>query len=366
MPMEHAADRRAAFWQAAQQQGLGGAVVADPRHVYYLTGWQPTPLRPAYLVFDETGRATLVAPAGTPVAGVAVEEYLGYSIQEVFPAVPRSLEALARVRPGGSKPLGVESAVLTTAAAAAAVGNRETADITPLLQRLRLRKWPDELALIMEAAKQADAGYAAAELALRAGADEFELYLHARQAVEATAGEMLAFDGDFVSGERTLLHGGPPTHRQPRAGDTVILDLFPTYRGYWADTCRTFTVASPTAAQLALGERVLEALEAGRQAIRPGLRANELYETVRQALGRHGDSSSFTHHGGHGIGLWPHEGPMVIPADDTELAEGMVVTLEPGLYLPDVGGVRYEDDYVVTAGGCATISAAPKRLFPPA
>jgi len=345
-----------------QALGLHAAVVSDPRHVYYLTGYHPLPNRPAYLVVAAGEVARLVAPRGAACDGVEVVPYLGYSIHEVFPALARSLEALAGALPQ-AEPLGVERESVSLAALEA-VGSPQTVDIGSVLRRMRLCKWPDEVALIRRCALLTDAGYQAAAEAIRAGGDELEVYLATRTAIEREAGEVTPFDGDFVSGERTLQHGGPPTCRRPRPGDTFIIDLFPTYRGYWADTCRTLAVSRPTPAQEALAERVLAALEAGRRAIRPGLRADELYHLVKETLGHAGDNTSFSHHGGHAVGLWPHESPMIIPADHTPLAEGMVITLEPGLYLPDVGGVRFEDDYLVTADGCETLSRFPKVLAP--
>ena len=361
--MQFAGERFGAFCRELEGQGVSAALVCDPRHVYYLTGFRPLPLRPAYLVVT-AGQGRLVAPAGTQVEGLPVQEYLAYSIQELFPALPRSLEALARVRPGSRGPVGVEPQATSLAVARAALDGREPVDITPLLARLRLRKWPDEVELIRRGAELADAGYAAARQAAAAGGDEMAAYLASRHAVEGNAGEQVEFDGDFVSGERTLLHGGPPTGRRPQPGDTFILDLFPTYRGYWADTCRTLVMGEPTPAQQELARRVLAALEAGRQAIRPGLAAHELYRVLQQALGRGGDASSFSHHGGHGVGLSPHEPPMIVPADHTVLEAGMVVTLEPGLYLPGVGGMRFEDDYLVTDQGAQALSHYPLGLQP--
>jgi len=362
--MTHAPQRLQAFRQELDRLSLEAAVVSDPRHVYYLTGYRPLPLRPAYLVVETGGEARLVAPQGAQAPGLALAPYLGYSIHHLFPALPSSLEALSRARPAGSGPVGLELDAVGRAAAEAALGGRPAADIGPVLRQLRLRKWPDELALICRCAQLTDAGYQAAARALAEGGDEFEIYLATKTAVEAAAGEPVEFDGDFVSGERSLLRGGPPTRRRPQPGDTFILDLFPTYRGYWADTCRTLVLGLPTPGQQALAERVLEALAAGRDAIRPGLPAQELYQVVRQALGRQGDASSFDHHAGHAVGLWPHESPMIVPADATTLAEGMVITLEPGLYLPETGGVRFEDTYLVTAQGAQPLSRFPLRLAP--
>jgi len=352
--------RRERFLAAMRDAGATTAIIANARHIYYLTGYLPGERSPAFLLLHGGQRPMLVAGAGDSQAAGDVEVHLyeDYSIHHVVDrrraAARALLDAAERFGLARAGPIGVELHDLP-AFAEPALGRRKRIDITPVLRLMRQVKDADEQQRIRRTAAVTAAGHAAARQAAVPGATELEVYTAIQSACVLAAGQPIAFAGDFVSGERSWQIGGPPSARQMRDGDLFICDLFPTVDGYWADTTRTFAIGAPTRAQRELYDIVAQALDRGRTALRPGVRASDVYREVRAVIAEAGHADRFPHHAGHGIGLDPHEAPMIIPGDDTPLRAGMVVTLEPGIYVEGVGGVRLEDNYVITADGAEVI-----------
>ena len=348
--------RRERFLAQMQERGPSVALISDPRHIFYLTAYRAGPRSPAFLMLRQGETPVLVAGAsGFPaVEGVETHLYEDYSIHHVVERRRAAAQALMgaahRFNLAKEGPIGVEAFELP-AMAEQALGGRDGVDVAPILRSMRACKDRDEIECIRRSVEVTRAGHAAAREAAVAGTTEMQAYAAIQRACVLEAGEPIAFDGDFVSGERSWEIGGPPTQRTMRDGDLFICDLFPTVAGYWADTTRTFAVGAASAAQKNLYDLVRAALERGRTALRPGVRARDVYHEVRAAIAAGGRAEQFPHHAGHGFGLDPHESPMIIPGDETELRAGMTVTLEPGVYVEGVGGVRLEDNYVITEDG---------------
>jgi Xaa-Pro dipeptidase len=173
------------------------------------------------------------------------------------------------------------------------------------------------------------------------------------QAANAALGTSVALEGDFACGMRGVTLGGAPLSRRLQAGELYILDVFPPVYGYRADLCRTAAVGVPSPAQESLRAAVAEALQAAAAAVRPGVACAAVQAQLTQQLDRHPRAGgSFRHHGGHGIGLDPHESPRITLESQDLFEVGDVFTLEPGLYAPSLGGgVRLEDNYRVTQSG---------------
>ena len=363
--------RMARFQAALQERGARAALICAPRHIHYLTGHVPAGRSPAFVLARIGEQPLLVLgdseaeAARAATADIAVAPYEDYSIHRVVlrrrEAAQALAQAVARYHLGKDGPVAIEADDLP-AFAAPHVAGADVVDIAPTLRALRACKDPDEQDKIRRAVAVTNAGHAAAREAAAPGAAEMQVYAAIQRACVLEAGEPIAFDGDFLSGERTVLMGGAPTDRVLREGDLFICDLFPTVADYWADTTRTFAVGAASAAQRELYEVVRGALERGRRAVRPGALASEVYHEMRAAIAEAGHADRFPHHGGHGIGLEPHESPWIIPGDDTALRPGMTMTLEPGVYLEGVGGVRLEDNYIITRDGADVIPPYPLGL----
>jgi Xaa-Pro aminopeptidase/Xaa-Pro dipeptidase len=145
-------------------------------------------------------------------------------------------------------------------------------------------------------------------------------------------------------------------------GDLVLLDFGAAWDGYRADTTRMAVVGEPDARQREIHAVVLEAHDAAIAAVRPGERAAVVDEAARAVIRAAGLGDTFIHRVGHGLGLEAHEAPSLEPGSDAVLEAGMVVTIEPGVYLPGWGGMRIEDDVVVEPGGARLLTSADRRL----
>jgi len=167
-----------------------------------------------------------------------------------------------------------------------------------------------------------------------------------------------------------IVAGGPnsanphatPTGRALEPGDLLVIDWGARVNGYCSDLTRTFAIGKSDPELERIYETVLQANTAGRAAGKPGLAASEVDRASRDVIDQAGFSEFFTHRTGHGLGMEAHEAPYISSANADLLEEGMTYTVEPGIYLPDKGGVRIEDNVLVTAEGTETLSDYPREL----
>jgi Xaa-Pro aminopeptidase len=179
----------------------------------------------------------------------------------------------------------------------------------------------------------------------------------------ANVGGPFALEGNFASGPRTLANEPPATNRQLQAGDVIFIDLYPIIHGNAADLTRSFIVGKPSEAQLERHEVLKNALAAGVDALNPGVRACDVDRAVRSSIATALGGYTFPRHAGHALVLEAQERPMLVPGDNTIIEPGMAVAIEPGPYLPDLGGMRVEGNYLVTETGCMSLSDYPIELF---
>ena len=157
-------------------------------------------------------------------------------------------------------------------------------------------------------------------------------------------------------------HAGP-SDRRLTPGDLLVIDWGATYQGYVSDLTRTFAVGAVDGELRKIAGIVAEANAAGRAASRPGIQAGDVDRAARAVIDRSGYGAYFTHRVGHGIGMEGHEPPYMFAENTLILAEGMTYTVEPGIYLTGRGGVRVEDNVVITATGAETLSDLPRELL---
>ena len=227
-------------------------------------------------------------------------------------------------------------------------------DLSAQTQALRTRKPASFDEGYSRAAAVNRAAYAAVREALRPGMSGQELYACIARAEILEGGAPSAFTGDFLIGADTANITGFSDHRRAQPGDAVIVDLLSSQNGYHCDTTRTFFLGEPSAAQRAAYRAVLRALHAGERMLHPGARASEVYRAVSDSLISDG-CGALVHHAGHCVGYRWFEYPDFVPGCDAPLTENRVVTLEPGLYFPGQFGVRFENNYRVTAHGPAVL-----------
>ena len=206
----------------------------------------------------------------------------------------------------------------------------------------------------------------AAMAAVRPGVAEREVAAVIEAALRSAGYERPAFDTIVASGPNAALPHYRAGERKLSVGDLVVLDFGGVLDGYCSDLTRTVSVGSPSSDAVRVHAAVLAAQRAAIDAVRPGVLASLIDAAARQVLDARGLGEAFGHGTGHGLGLDVHEDPRVARAtpdsSSVPLEAGMVLTVEPGAYLAGWGGVRIEDDVLVTATGCETLTSVPREL----
>jgi Xaa-Pro aminopeptidase len=366
------ADRRGACAERVRALGLDALVVTSPGDLRYLVGYSgvstlgPNPFcagPAAALVLFAGGDATLcagepdLALAGTPVDSVgalAIEQYETFGGLDPLSPRRRLSEAIGRAL-DSARIVGFQPASLP-ANVQPLLAEREPAmawcDAGEVVMTLRMRKSRAELALIRRAIAVCDASQAAVAGLVREGQSQGALYDELRAIVYRAAGGSVPCILEASLGPAP--EGDPDgRNRVVRAGDLVLTDIAPRVGAYWGDSCKTQTLQPPTDVQAAMLATVRDTLDRATDAVRPGLRVADLDTLMRDGIGRR--YPTFPGGGGHGIGLDFHESPRLVPTETATIAEGMVIAMEPAIYLPDAA-VRLEHVVAVTEDGCAVLS----------
>jgi Xaa-Pro aminopeptidase len=198
---------------------------------------------------------------------------------------------------------------------------------------------------------------------LEPGMAELEVALELEVFMRRSGADAVAFPPIVASGPNSALPHAVPTGRLLAAADFVTLDFGAKVRGYCADMTRTVVLGTASERQRAIHAAVLEANDAGRAAVRPGAVGVQVHQAAVAVLDEHGMGALFGHGLGHGVGLDVHEGPRLGPASEDVLAPGMVVTVEPGVYEPGLGGARIEDLVVVDGQGHRVLTRSARELI---
>ncbi len=365
--------RHATIRRAVETLGLDALIVTAPANIRYLT--------------NHAGSAgTLVAAAGA--MHLLVDFRYHESVRQLQASasacptlrlwpVPASydealLECLAET---GVTTVGFEAAHLTVARhewlVRTAAARRVAVTLRPterVVEQARVIKDDAEMAILREAARRLTPVARAAFDMVRPGTIERAVAARIESAIREAGFERPAFDTIVASGPNAALPHYRAGDRVLERGDVVVLDFGGVLDGYCSDLTRTVAVAPPSAEAHRVHQAVREAQQAAIDAVRPGIATTDVDRAARRVLDAHGLGEAFGHGTGHGLGLDVHEEPRVTrPRADVApvpLEPGMVFTIEPGAYLPGWGGVRIEDDVLVTARGCEVLTSVPYALIP--
>ncbi len=239
-------------------------------------------------------------------------------------------------------------------------------ELTPLsgeIEKIRMVKSEDEVALIQKACDIADATYEHILTFVKAGMTEMDVKNELERKMRELGASGASFDIIVASGARGALPHGVASEKVIEDGEMVTLDFGALYKGYISDITRTFAVGEPSDEMKKVYDIVLESELAALEQIKPGMTGAEADSIARDIIKSNGYGDNFGHSLGHGIGLEVHEGPGLAQTVETVLEVGMCVTIEPGIYIDGVGGVRIEDDCIVTKDGLKRLTNSSKELF---
>ena len=333
-------------------------LVTNLVNVRYLTG------------FTGSNGAVLVGRDGT--AAFATDgRYLIQAVEEVpdvevVDARAVALGILEHAMAVGLRRLGIEPADVTLdlhgALVDRAADSVELVVVGPLVEGLRAIKDPSELDSLENACAITGAAFSDIVGRLKPGVTERDVDWWLREAMRDNGAEGLAFDSIVAFGPNSAIPHHEPSDRLLARGDLIKLDFGARYRGYHADMTRTLVVGPPADWQVERHATVLEVQQRCLAAATVGSSPRELNEMARTGIESTGHQ--WVHGLGHGVGLEIHERPMLGARSDTAaLAEGAVVTVEPGIYLADRGGVRIEDTVSVEAAGPRPLTPSPRELL---
>ena len=234
--------------------------------------------------------------------------------------------------------------------------------VSGLIEKLRMVKSPEELEVLKAAAKIADDAFEHICTYIKPGmtelqvSNELEFYMRSQGATSSS------FDIIVASGLRSALPHGVASDKKIEQGDLITLDFGALYNGYVSDITRTVAVGEPSDKLKEIYQVVLDSQVLALEKIKPGMTGIEADAIARDYIKSKGYGEAFGHSTGHGIGLEVHEGPGLSFRSETVLEPGMAVTVEPGIYLPGIGGVRIEDDILITETGNERLTHSSKEL----
>lgn len=336
------------------------AVLVRPEHAQWLVGPYVPRLFNAAVSLTSDGRCMVVLPQEGTTEPVAAEEVVHYEAQwlatlrndQAHMVATSLVKALGSATLSGAKRIAVEFSSCGPYFTENYSGT--LVDIEPELFALRRSKDPDELDCIRFAISATEAMYTRARAVIRPGVNELEVFNQLQAAAVETLGEVPTASGnDYACG----VPGGPARDRAIEDGELYILDLGPGYRGYYADNCRAIAVnGAPTEVQQQAWQQIADVFPLIESSVRPGVRCRDVYDQVLARMEAY-LPGGFSHHLGHGIGLYPHEAPHLNPNWDDRFEVGDVFTVEPGLYSDELrGGIRLENNYHVTEEGVELLS----------
>jgi Xaa-Pro aminopeptidase len=267
----------------------------------------------------------------------------------------------------GATRLGFEAEDLTVAARDRLVGalgsDVELVATTDVVEKLREVKDDDERSAIRQAQAITDAAFEQIMDGFAVGVSEQHVARHLEALMMDEGAEGLAFDSIVAFGENAAEPHHEPGHRMLEEGDVIKLDFGARYAGYHADMTRTIAFGQPASELRKIHDVVREAQQAGIDAVRAGVVGKEVDAVSRGVIERAGYGDGFVHSLGHGVGLEIHEGPSFAKTADEPVPAGAVVTVEPGVYVAGLGGVRIEDMVEVTDGGCVVVGTSSRELI---
>jgi len=266
-------------------------------------------------------------------------------------------------RKTGTRSIGVESSAPYSFYCQLSRSGVPAMAVDGLVERLRAVKTSSEVARIKRAVERAEEAFLEVKPFIRPGVSEWSLAQRLADRLRRKGCRKLPFDIIVASGAQSALPHAKPTEKKISRGDFVLIDWGGEADGYYSDMTRTLLVSGEnTRRQEEMYNVVLEANETAIAAVKPGVRSKDIDRAARECIRRSGYGDFFGHGTGHGVGLQVHEAPRISWQKSTAIAENMIFTIEPGIYVPGIGGVRIEDMVVVRKTGAEVLTSLRKEL----
>lgn len=349
-----------------KEQNLDAAFITTPDNVFYVSGFRSNPHERllGLLVFQNAEPLMILPQMEVPDARNAGWNFDVVGHQDTDQPWQLLKQAIENKKLTPSQ-IAIEKSHMTVERLEAIQELYPDVTFTRLddqLNSMRVVKDANELAILRDAAAYADYAIEVGVSEIAEGKTELEILTAIELALKKKGISHMSFDTMVLSGPKTASPHGKPGDRKIQKGDLVLFDLGVIYKGYCSDITRTVAFGEPSTKQKEVYETVRKAEQAAVDAVKPGVKAMELDKIARDIITEAGYGEFFTHRLGHGLGISVHEFPSVTGNNEMELIEGMVFTIEPGIYDPNITGVRIEDDVVVTKDGVEVLTKYPKEL----
>ena len=330
-------------------------LLSDPIHLVYFANYCVDPISlgagfPGYLMLRKDGHAKLLhdnrAPKSTQLAHVEERRSIPWYDGNAPANGPRQLAVLAEVNPMRAG-LRVHDRP----------GDLLASQLVHTVTDMRRHKDPDEIDLLKRCMRVTEAGHSWARANVKPGMTELDVYAGMNGACAKAARMPVIVYGDFAVSPGPERRGGAPTDRVLVAGDMMILDFSVVIQGYRSDFANTLVVGGkPMPDQERLHHLCMDAMTAGEKHLRAEVSCLSVYQAVRGVFEKAGVAEHFPHHAGHGLGITHPEDPYLVKTANQNLVTGDVITLEPGLYITGIGGIRIEHNYLITPTGYERLS----------
>jgi len=348
------------MYDLLNESGLNKAVIGNPKSVLYFTGIKITPYeRFAALVLDAKNRTSLMI-----LPSVDTNCMKG-TVPEITYLDSEGPDKVIADAVGGEEAIAIEKGYFNIA-----IGEKfsklgcKLFDVGENIAKMRMCKDETEIETIQRAAEIVDSTLEYVSKLVKPGMTEKELFMLMYEYITKFPGVVTdEFIILVLGGENTANIHAMPSDYAFKEGDIILLDFCAYYKHYWSDITRCLFLGNVGNKKLAeIYEIVLGANLAAIEKVKPGVKASEVDKAARDYITNAGYGEQFLHRTGHGLGIDIHEEPYISASNDITLTEGMVFTIEPGIYLPGIGGVRIEDNVLVTKDGHRILTKTSKKL----
>ena len=340
-----------------QEENLDSFLITSPYNLRYLTNFTGTTglavitLEKAFFITD----FRYTEQAAAQAQGFEIIKNVGPIFEEVADLVQKE----------GLRELGFEETTVSFLeySVLEEIIDAQLIPISGMIEELREIKDEEEIAIIEKACSIADLAYDHILKMIQPGMTEIEVANQLDFYMRSLGASGVSFETIVASGLRSAMPHGVASKKIIEQGDLITIDFGCYYEGYVSDMTRTFAIGDPGEQLKEIYQIVLEAQLAVLEVAKPGVTGKQLDAVARDYITKHGYGEAFGHSTGHGIGLEIHEGPNVSVRAEKQFVPGNIITDEPVIYLPGIGGVRIEDDLLITSDGNRVLTHSPKELI---